>query len=351
MAAQYGLRTRDASGAITLDTTITSIRSLKMLQVTGNGAFDQYIAIPEIQAQSFIVVDTLEDRGENTFSPQAWYSQGQLQLRQPQNLTWQVMILSQGGEPFSAPGSYGIRTFNNNVRTQIDAINKVLTVHYNGALNIGFQGPGSGNQIQWGDVSFASPFTTYERPLIFLNAANYMMVGNFYVKGRPGNWTGFRIKAWNNRSAHGDVALYPMNIKWFCASYQAPNTSEGQYGLSVRDADGNRTFATTANLALLNSQPATNSFANTGNPITGTGYYAPSQQMPWTGSYDDYVLANALFSCTNIAQTTQPIRANFGGFLPGNRSILQMYCDNGSGINPLTANGRTLFASRPMKPL
>ncbi|MNG11831.1 hypothetical protein D3C84_953990 [compost metagenome] len=73
--------------------------------------------------------------------------------------------------------------------------------------------------------------------------------------------------------------------------------------------------------------------------------------MSWTGSYDDYVLANALFSCTNIIQTTQPIRANFGGFLPGNRSILQMYCDNGSGINPLTANGRTLFASRPMKPL
>ncbi|MNJ53252.1 hypothetical protein D3C77_486330 [compost metagenome] len=73
--------------------------------------------------------------------------------------------------------------------------------------------------------------------------------------------------------------------------------------------------------------------------------------MAWTGSYDDYVLANALFSCTNVIQTTQPIRANFGGFLPGNRSILQMYCNNGSGINPLTANGRTLFASRPMRPL
>ncbi|MCE0935353.1 hypothetical protein N7657_30270, partial [Pseudomonas monteilii] len=63
------------------------------------------------------------------------------------------------------------------------------------------------------------------------------------------------------------------------------------------------------------------------------------------------VLANALFSCTNIQQTAQPIRTNYGGFLPGNRSILQMYCDNASGINPLTANGRTLFASRPMKPL
>ncbi|AIL60945.1 hypothetical protein [Pseudomonas alkylphenolica] len=353
MAAQYGLRTRDASGLVTIDTSITPIRSLKMMTVTGNGSFDQYIAVPEIQAQSFVVVDTLEDRGEYTFSPQAWYSTGQLQLRQPQNLTWQVMILSQGGEPFSAPGSYGIRTSNNNVRTQIDAVNKVLTVHYNGAFQLGvYWRPGMQAQlIQWADVTFPSPITTHERPLIFLNADDYMMVGNFYVKGRPGNWTGFRLKQWSSKSAHGSAADSYMNIRWYCASYQAPSTPAGQYGASVRDAAGNRTFVTTANLALLNSQPAANAFVSTGNPITGTGYYAPSQQMVWTGSYDDYVLANALFSCTNIIQTTQPIRANFGGFLPGNRSILQMYCDNGSGINPLTANGRTLFASRPMKPL
>lgn len=351
MAVLYGLRARDASGAITLDTTITPIRSLKMLQVTGSGAFDQYIAIPEIQAASFVVVDALFDGGEETYSPQAWYSPGQLQLRQAANRQWQVMILSQGGEPFSAPGSYGIRAFNNNVRTQIDAVNRVLTIRYSGDLNIGFQGPGSGSQIQWGDVTFATPITTYERPLIFLNAANYMMVGNFHVKGSPGNWTGFRIKAWNNNQAHGEVALYPMQIKWFCASYMTPNTPAGSYGASVRDASGNRTFVTTANLSLLNGQPASNSFIQAGDPIAVGAYYAPSQQMPWTGSYDDYVLANALFSCTNIQQTTQPIRANFGGFLPGNRSVLQMYCDNASGINPLTANGRTLFASRPMKPL
>jgi len=350
MAVQYGLRTRDASGAVTLDTTITPIRSLKMMQVTGNGAFDQYISIPEIQAQSFVVVDTLQNLGENTSSPQAWYSTGTLQLRQPYSNQWQVMILSQGGEPFSAPGSYGIRAFNNNVKTQIDAINRVLTVRYSGNFNIGFQGPGSGTQIQWGGADFSSPITTYERPLIFLNAANYMMVGNFYVIGSPGNWTGFRVKAWNDPT-HGDVWLYPMQIKWYCASYMAPNTPEGEYGASVRDASGNRTFVTTANLSLLNSQPASTAFVNTGTPITRPNYYAPSQQMPWTGNYADYVLANALFSCTNIGATTQPIRANFGGFLPSNRSILQMYCDNGSGINPLTANGRTLFASRPMKPL
>lgn len=348
MAAQYGLRTRDAAGVVTLDTTVTPIRSLKMMQVTGNGAFDQYIAIPEIQAQSFVVVDALYDGGQSTVTPPAFYSQGQLQLRQPGTRQWQVMILSQGGEPFAAPGSYGIRTFNNNVRTQIDAINRVLTVRYSGSFQIGQQAP---NQyIEWGRVTFPAPITTTERPLIFLNAADYMMVGNFYVTGAPGNWTGFAIRSWPFPE-HGAAWRAFMNIKWFCSSYMTPDTPPGDYGASVRDAAGNRLFVTTANLTLLNGQPASNSFVQAGTPLVNGSSYAPSQQMPWTGSYDDYVLANALFSCTDIQQTTQPVRANFGGFLPGNRSVLQMYCENGSGINPVTANGRTLFASRPMKTL
>lgn len=354
MANLYGLRTRDAYGAVTLDTTVTPIRSLKMMQVVGSGAFDQYISIPEIQAQSFVVVDSLQDLGEYTWSPQAWYSTGQLHLRQPQTLAWQVMILSQGGEPFSAAGSYGIRATNNNVRTQIDAINRILSIRYNGTFQIGYYWrPGQVTQeIRWADVTFPSPVTTYERPLIFLNAADYMMVGNFSMKGSPGNWTGFRLRQWAQPQAHGSVAYDYMQIRWFCASYMAPNAPVDTYGASVRDASSNRTFLTTANLSLLNSQPATTQFITAGNPITGpSGYYAPSQQMGWTGNFGDYVLANALFSCSNIAATGQPFRANFGGFLPNNRSILQMYCDNFSGINPLTANGRTLFASRPMKPL
>ncbi|WP_079229396.1 hypothetical protein [Pseudomonas putida] len=351
MADLYGLRTRDAAGAVTLDTTITPIRSLKMMQVAGNNAFDQYIPIPEIQTASFVVVDALYDGGDNTFSPPAWATAGQLRLRQPGTRTWQVMILSQGGEPFAAPGSYGIRATNNNIRTQIDADNRVLTVRYNGTLNIGFQGPGSRNQITYGTVTFAQPITTYERPLIFLNADNYMMVGSFFVTGSPGNWTGFRIKAFNNQTAHGDTALYPMLIKWFCASYMVPSTPADLYGASVRDASANRTFVTTANLALLNSQPANNSFYTAGTPISGAGYYASPAQMGWTGNFADYVLANALFSSTNVIQTTQPIRANYGGFLPGRRDVLQMYCENFDGINALSVNGRTLFASRPMKPL
>ncbi|MDU9394304.1 hypothetical protein [Pseudomonas sp. zfem002] len=347
MAAQYGLRTRDASGVVTLDTTVTPIRSLKMMTVTGNGAFDQYFSIPEIHAESFVVVDSLEDRGEYTYSPAAWYSTGSLQLRQPQTATWQVMILSRGAESAGGAGTYGIRTRNNSILTQIDSVNRALTVRYSGQFQFGQQSPAF---IQWADINFPAAITTYERPLVFLNAADYMMVGNFSVKGGPGNWTGFRLKAWPF-SAHGAAWNQFMTIKWFCSSQQAGVTSPGQYGASVRDGAGVLLFATTMNITSLNSQPASNSFVQAGPALTGGSWYAPSQQMPWTGSYDDYVLANALFSCTNIIQTTQPIRANFGGFWPGNRGILQMYVDNGSGINPLTANGRTLFAARPMRPL
>lgn len=353
MATQYGLRTRDASGVVTLDTTVTPIRSLKMMTVAGNGAFDQYFTIPEIGAASFVVVDTLEDRGEFTYSPAAWYSTGTLQLRQPLTSTWQVMILSSGGDGSGTAGTYGIRARNNNILTQIDAVNRVLTIRYSGQFQFGQQSnPGSQSTvIEWAYVAFPAPITTYERPLIFLNAADYMMVGNFSVIGSPGNWTGFRLKAWMH-PLHGSAWLRFMTIRWFCSSYQAGAVSPGAYGARVSDANGILLFATTMNITSLNSQPASNSFVQAGTSITGSGgYYAPSQQMPWTGSYDDYVLANALFSCTNVVQTAQPIRANFGGFWPGTRSVLQMYCENGSGINPLTANGRTLFAARPMRPL
>ncbi|WP_175649491.1 hypothetical protein [Pseudomonas sp. Marseille-P9899] len=348
MAVQYGLRTRDASGVVTLDTTVTPIRSLKMMTVTGNGEFDQYFSIPEIQASSFVVVDTLEDRGEFTYSPAAWYSAGSLQLRQPLTSTWQVLILSSGADAPGTAGTYGIRARNNNILTQIDAVNRALTIRYNGQFQIGQQ---SGTINLWADINFPAPITTYERPLVFLNAADYMMVGNFSVKGSPGNWTGFRLRAYPYPQ-HGSAWTSFMTIRWFCSSYQAGAVETGAYGARVRDANGVLLFATTMNITSLSGQPASNSFVQAGTSLPGAGgANAPSQQMPWTGSYDDYVLANALFSCTNVVQTNQPIRANFGGWWPGNRSILQMYCENGSGINPLTANGRTLFAARPMRSL
>lgn len=349
--ADYGLRTRDASGGVTLDTSVTPIRSLKMMSLQGNGEFDQFIPIPEIQAQSFVVVDALLDLGANTYSPPAWYSPGVLQLRQPGTATWQVMILSQGGEPFTSSGDYGLRTLNNSIATQIDSFNRALSIRYSGAFNLLVAGGGGAPDIA-GDVyySWPAPITTYERPLIFLNGTDYMMVGNFRVLGSPGNWTGFTV---SNRAnpLHGPIWNQPMRIKWFCASYMADDSPIGQYGVSVKDAANNRLFASTMNIALLNSQPVANAFVTAGTPITGTNYYATSQVMAWTGAYEDYVLANALFSVTNIYQTTQPYRVNFGGFLPGSRGYLQMYCENNGGVNAVLANGRTTFAARPMRPI
>ncbi|WP_238349243.1 hypothetical protein [Pseudomonas putida] len=345
--ALYGLRTKDAAGNVTLDTTVTPIRSLKMMTVTGNGSFEQTFSIPEIKVQSFVVVDALSDSGQNTWTPPAFWSAGSLRLRQPGTSTWEVMILSQGGEPFAAPGTYGFRTRNGDTLTQIDSINRVLSVRANGSFSFGGTQAGL---IQTMTVSFPSAITTYERPLVFFNAVNYMMVGNFRIIGSPGNWTGFAVKSWSY-AGHGDIAKSPQTIKWFCASYQTFASVAGQYGASVRDASGALTFVTSANLALLNGQPANNSFVVAGDPIANGQYYNASYQMPWTGSFDDYVLANALFSVTNVVQTEQPYRTNFGGFLPGNRNILQMYCENYDSINPLGVNGRTLFASRPMKTL
>lgn len=345
----YGLRTRDASGAVTLDTSVTPIRSLKMMTVVGDGSFDQYIPIPEIQAQSFVVVDTLKDQGQGlTWSPPAWWSAGQLQLRQPRNETWQVMILSQGGEPLASPAAYGIRTRNNNARTQIDPTNKVLSIRYSGKYTLGFQVP---PDIE-GDTyySWPAPITTYERPLVFLNAADYLMVGDFRVIGSPGNWTGF-VVAWSGHSSHGVPQPMAMRISWFCASYQAGSLPASEYGASVKDENSVRLFDSGMNIVSLNNQPTATSFVNTGNPIVEPGWYAPGFQMPWTGSYGDYFLANALLSASYIGATSQPYRKNFGGFLPGNRGVLQMYCVNADAVNPLTPNGRTTFAARPMKPI
>ncbi|MCE6984777.1 hypothetical protein EI534_46975, partial [Pseudomonas frederiksbergensis] len=69
MAVQYGMRTKDAAGRVTLDTSITSIRSLKMMTITGNGQYNQTLDVPEITAESFVVVDALMDLKENTWTP------------------------------------------------------------------------------------------------------------------------------------------------------------------------------------------------------------------------------------------------------------------------------------------
>ncbi|MBF4211254.1 hypothetical protein EI533_26560 [Pseudomonas donghuensis] len=354
MAVQYGMRTKDAAGRVTLDTSITSIRSLKMMTITGNGQYNQTLDVPEITAESFVVVDALMDLKENTWTPQAWWTPGQLQLRAAGVTQWQLMILSQGNEPFANNGDYGVRTFNNNVKTQIDSVNRVLGIRYSGEFEFGvYWRPGMQAQIIPSFFyKFPTPITTYERPMIFLNAANYMMVGGFYVEGSPGNWTGWGIVQYGNYHAHHGLAVSDyMQMKWYCATYQSDTSVTGVYGATVRAADGSRLFSSTANIATLNSQPTATPFYNDGQPIELPGNYISSFRMPWTGQQGDYVLANALFSCTNIVQGSQPIKTNFGGFLPNDRTVLKMHTSNAGGVDAVTPNGRTAFASRPQLPL
>lgn len=355
MDTLWGHRTRDASSVVTLDTTVTAVRSVKMLTVTGNGSYNQYFSIPEITASSFVVVDSLYDN-IGGWSPQAFWSDGTLHLRSAGTKTWQLMILSQGGGSFSGTGSYGIRSRNNNLLTQIDSVNRILTVRYGGAFEFGmYWRPGMRAIVSPPfSFTFPEPITTYERPMVFLNAEDYMMVSGFYVRGSPGNWTGWGISHLSGFfREHGLAVSDYMKMKWFLATYQEAPAPQGAYGELVRSESGQAIFSSANNLALLNNQPSHNAFYSDGGDISGSNYNNSSARMPWTESYADYVLANALFSHTNIEQTQNPIIINWGGFLPGNRSILKMYAQNyvQSPATGISANGRTLFASRPMKPI
>ncbi|MFG0394724.1 hypothetical protein ACF8LH_13070 [Pseudomonas sp. zbq_4] len=348
MATIYGLRTKDASARITLDTSSTPIRSLKMLQVTCDGSFEQVFSIPEIKSDSFVVVDRLVPTSTpaTNWSPQAWYSAGQLTIRRGFNETWQVLILSSGGTPFATSGQYGIRSLNNNFQSQIDSVNRVLNVMYRGSFT--FPAWRNRDQPYLNGYDFPVPITTYERPLIFVNGPGHLMLQNIRVEGGPGRWTGWRVSQYAHPD-FGDIWLEAMQVDWFVGSYSASPVPVGAYGATVSDASAVDIFTSTNNIVQLNSQPATNSFVVAGSPIVGAGYYAASCQMPWTNNYADYFLANAVLSPTYVpgAGSANPWRATIAGFLNGRRDMLQAYTENDSGINPVDPNGRTLFAARP----
>lgn len=347
MAALYGLRTKDASSRVTLDTASTPIRSLKMLQVTCDGSFEQTFSIPEIKSDSFVVVDRLAPASSPTtnWSPQAWYSPGLLTIRRGFNETWQVLVLSSGGAPFTAVGQYGVRSVNNNIQSQIDSVNRVLNVMYQGSFT--FPSWANRDQPFLNGYDFPTPITTYERPLVFVNGPGHLMLRDFYVQGSPGNWTGWRVAKYMHPD-FGPVWLEAMQVDWFVGSYSASPVSVGAYGATVSDASGVDIFTSTNNIVRLNSQPTTTSFIVAGSPIVGAGYYAASCQMPWTNNVGDYFLANALLSPTYVpAGTTSPWLATIAGFLNGRRDMLQAYTENYGAINPVDPNGRTLFAARP----
>lgn len=339
MAAQYGMRTRDAAGAITLDTTVTAVRSVYSTQVQGGGsAVDQYYSIPQIRADSFVVVtNSVPGRA----IPAAWWSAGQLQLRRPTSEVVNVMVLSYYGLS-NGQELYGIRSRNDSSYVQIDNVSKVLTVAQSGSFIMGFIS--SGNAVADVTINFPAPITTVDQPLIFLNAGDYMMVYKFVLRGSPGNWTGFSL-SWFT----APISNQSFTVKWMAGVFKSTG-APGQYGVRVRGADGAQLFTTSDNIIQLTGFPSADRFVQTGSGVPGgAGRYYTGYKMPWTGNYNDYFLANSVIGGPfndGAAFYDNPV-----GFFSGDRNFLQAYSGANANTTGSANNGRTVFAGRPVRPI
>lgn len=333
--AVYGLRTKDAAGVVTLDTSITTVRSAYTTQVTGGGnAVNQYFQIPQIKADSFVVVT---NRTSGRQIPAAFWTTGQLRLVRPSTETLNVTVLSYDGLT-DQTSKYGVRARNGSSFTQIDNANKVLTLARSGSFRMGFIGPGS--VITDVTASFGTPITTTEQPLIFLNSDDDMMVNKFVMRGSPGNWTGFTLSWWT-----GVSGTQVFTVKWMAGSFRSSGVF-GEYGIRIRDAAAEPIFSTADNIILMNGFPSNDRFVRSGSDIPLGPEYYTSYRMPWTGSYDDYFLANSMIGpyFDGFSVYNNPV-----GFLSGNRSILQAYSGTNNQTDGSANNGRTLFAGRPMR--
>lgn len=338
MAVQYGVRTRDASSIITFDTTITTVRSAYTRQVTGGGnTVDQYFAIPQIKASSFVVV-TSPTPGSQL--PGAWWSTGQLRLRRPSTSTFNVTILEYNGLADNV-AQYGLRARNESRFTQIDNANRVLTLARNGSFVMGVLSPG--NIVADVTISFGSPITTTAQPFVFLNFDDDGMVNKFVLRGSPGNWTGFSLSWWT-----GQNSTQRFTVKWMAGIFASAG-APGAYGARIRDEDGSQLFTTSDNLILMNGFPSNDRFTRSGTDIPLGPEYYTSYRMPWTSDLDDYFLANSLIGgpfYDGFSSYDNP-----AGFLSGNRSFLQAYSGANAQTDGTANNGRTLFSARPMRPI
>lgn len=338
--AIYGTRTRNASGVITLDTSVTALRSIYTLQVTGNGAWDQYFSIPQIKANSFVVVQSSTPNSAGGI--EAWWSTGTLHLRRAYSLKWIVKVLS-FGDAQDATADYGVRARNDSNLVQIDNSNKAIRVASSGSFAIGRRGPG--DYITSGGGTFSPAITTTEEPMVFLRSDTGMMVCNYRVVGSPGAWTGFTVDGWFGGAFN---TLY-YTVKWMVGTNVATSPPSGDYGIRIKNELSEATFNSNDNLILLSGgAPSSDRFKVAGSDIAIGSTLWSSFQMPWTSSFDDYFLASSLLPKFYDGYT---IYENPAGFHVGNRSVLQAYSGANAGTNASGVNGRTVFAGRPMRAL
>lgn len=95
--AYYGARTRNAAGAVTLDTSTMTVRSILTKQVTVppiTSDFTSFINMPEITAQSFVCVTLANQTSRGAVLPSVFWSPGQLRVRRGQGIVLNVFILT-----------------------------------------------------------------------------------------------------------------------------------------------------------------------------------------------------------------------------------------------------------------
>ncbi|WP_248731768.1 hypothetical protein [Pseudomonas sp. MWU13-2517] len=131
---------------------------------------------------------------------------------------------------------------------------------------------------------FPTPFTTQEQPLIFIrpdSAAGNIGMANIEVYGSPGNWTGFRIRIFNN------YTIKPVG-RWFAGIFGSAPVAE--FGARIWGAGKKLVFDSGTPAALF--VRATNNWAYTGSGQTGQGQTITYFQAPFTMAEEEYVLIN-----------------------------------------------------------
>lgn len=131
---------------------------------------------------------------------------------------------------------------------------------------------------------FPSPFTTQEQPLIFIrpdSAAGMIGMANIEVLGGPGNWTGFRVRIYNN------YTIKPVG-RWFAGIFGGAPIA--QFGARILGPGQKVIFDTGTPAALF--VRATNTWTFTGSGQTGQGQTINYFQAPFTMSEEEYVLIN-----------------------------------------------------------
>lgn len=185
--------------------------------------------------------------------------------------------------------TYGLSFSNNDNVVVLDSEYSRLCVIYSGRYAPNY-GPGNYMSL----VTFPSPITTAEQPMIFIRpdtVGGLLKMGAAgAVRGSPGNWTGFVTGMYNQ------VGFFP-NGRYIVASFSAQPTAN--YGLRLFSSAGTPIFDSgTPNLLF------TRAFQNWTYVKTergDQGEYINFYTVPFDFPENEYLLANSFVMRVNSA--------------------------------------------------